>query len=198
MGKAQKEGLVNIRVYNLRDWAQDKHKTVDDTPYGGGAGMVMKPEPICKAIEYLRQRVASKHKVVLFSARGKKWTQRKAQRYTRLKDVILVCGRYEEIDERVRYFIDEEISIGDYVLTGGEIPAMVLVDSVGRLLPGVLGNQESLDRESHKKPGQLDHPQYTKPEVFKFKGKEYPVPEVLLSGDHKKIREWRDKESNKK
>lgn len=193
MGKAQQEGYINIHTYDLRDWTEDKHKTVDDSPYGGGAGMVMKVEPIYKAIRDLKKKVSSNHKVVLLSARGKKWTQRKARQYSKLEDIILICGRYEEVDERVRYFIDDEISIGEYVLTGGEIPAMVLVDSIARLVPGVLGNEDSLAEESHTTPGQLEYPQYTRPEVFKTEEDEYQVPEILLSGDHKKIREWRER-----
>lgn len=197
LGKAREEGYINIKTYDLRDWTEDKHRTVDDSPYGGGAGMVMKVDPIYRAIRDLKQQVSSDHKVVLLSARGKKWTQRKAKKYSKLKDIILICGRYEEVDERVRYFIDEEISIGEYVLTGGEIPAMVLVDSISRLIPGVLGNEESLSEESHTKAGQLEYPQYTRPEVFEAEGEEYRVPSTLLSGDHKKIDEWRKKNQQK-
>ena len=195
MGKARQEGYINIHTYDLRDWTEDKHKTVDDSPYGGGAGMVMKVEPIYKAIRDLKKKVSADHKTVLLSARGKKWTQRKARKYSKLKDIILICGRYEEVDERVRYFIDEEISIGEYVLTGGEIPAMVLVDSVARLIPGVLGNEDSLAEESHTRPGQLEYPQYTRPEVFEAGGGEYKVPPTLLSGDHKEIEKWRKRNS---
>ncbi len=198
LGKAQKEGLIKVNIYNLRDWTRDKHKSVDDTPYGGGAGMVMKVGPIFRAIQDLKQKINSNHKVILFSARGGKWTQRRAQKWSKLDDLVLICGRYEEVDERVRSFIDEEISIGDYVLTGGEIPAMVVVDSISRLLPGVLGNQQSLEEESHTQPGQLDHPQYTKPEIFEVEGVKYQVPGVLLSGDHEKIKKWRQRKGRKR
>lgn len=197
LAKAIKKDLIEVYFYNLRDWTSDKHKTVDDTPYGGGAGMVMKVEPIFKAIKELKTKVSPNHKVFLLSARGRKWTQGQAKKYSQLDDLILVCGRYEEVDERVRIFIDHEISIGDYVLTGGEIPALVLVDSISRLLPEVLGNKQSLEQESHTRPGQLDFPQYTKPEIFEAEGKKHQVPKVLLSGNHKKIEDWRQKQIKK-
>jgi tRNA (guanine37-N1)-methyltransferase len=195
--RGREAGLINIQIYNLRDWTKDKHRKVDDSPFGGGAGMVMKVEPIYKAIQDLKERVDPSHKVILLSARGKKWTQRKAQKYSKLNDIILICGRYEEVDERVRYFIDEEISIGEYVLTGGEIPAMVIVDSVARLIPGVLGNEASLNEESHTRSGQLEYPQYTRPQTFKTDDREYTVPDVLVSGDHKEIEEWRKQNSKR-
>jgi len=196
--RAQKNNLIGIKTYDLRDWTNDRHRTVDDTPYGGGAGMIMKTEPLCRAIKDIGRSVrGGKFKIVLLSAKGKTWNQRLARKYAKLRDVILVCGRYEGVDERVTKFIDEEISIGDYVLTGGEIPAMAIVDSVARLLPGVLGNKESAERESHSEPGLLEYPQYTRPEVFEAEGKKYRVPKVLLSGNHKKIEEWRGKHSKK-
>ncbi|MCX6799703.1 MAG: tRNA (guanosine(37)-N1)-methyltransferase TrmD, partial [Candidatus Falkowbacteria bacterium] len=133
----------------------------------------------------------AKRKIILLSAKGKKWDQQIAKKYAKLDEVVMVCGRYEGVDERVLKFIDEEISIGDYVLTGGEIGAMVIVDSVTRLIPGVLGNSQSLLNESHNIPGQLEYPQYTRPEVFEVDGKKYRVPKVLLSGDHKKIEDWK-------
>jgi tRNA (guanine37-N1)-methyltransferase len=193
----------------LRKWTSDKHKTVDDTPYGGGAGMVMKVEPIYKAIKTIKQKnnKAKKQKTILLSAKGRKWNQQRVKKYFKLDNIILICGRYEGVDERVKKFIDEEISIGDYVLTGGEIAAMAIVDSITRLLPNVLGNPESLNHESHSTPGLLEYPQYTRPEVFEatpfIKGnrgdlrgiKKYKVPKVLLSGNHKKIEEWRRKHS---
>ncbi|MDH4330479.1 MAG: tRNA (guanosine(37)-N1)-methyltransferase TrmD [Candidatus Moranbacteria bacterium] len=193
IGRAKKEGLIDIKIYNLRDYTHDKHKTVDDTPYGGGAGMVMKVEPIFEAVSGIKEKIGKdkKARVVLFAAKGQKYTQSDSKRLLDYDDIIFICGRYEGIDERVRENLaDEEISIGDYVLTGGEIPAMVLVDSISRHIPGVLGNPESLDEESH---GEIDleYPQYTKPEQFN----EWKVPEVLLSGDHKKIKEWREKHS---
>lgn len=194
--RAQSRELIRVDVHNLRDYAQDKHKTVDDTPYGGGAGMVMKIEPIQKALESIKSIKSVKSKVktriILFSAKGKKYTQKDARRLSKYDNLIMICGRYEGIDERVaKYLVDEEVSIGDYVLTGGEIPAMIVVDSVARLLPGVLGNTESVKEESHSIEGQLEYPQYTKPE--KFRG--WKVPKVLMSGHHKEIEQWRKKNS---
>jgi len=208
MARAQKQGAVEIVVHNLRDFTEDKHLTVDDTPYGGGAGMVLKLEPIYKALVSLvgrnnlpcfRKSKKSKTKIVLFSAKGKTYVQGKVQEYSEFDRVVLICGRYEGVDERVaRYLVDEEISIGDYVLTGGEIPAMVVVDSVARLLPGVLGNKESIVEESFSSEGYLEYPHFTKPEVFSPKrGVKWPVPEILLSGHHEKIKDWRDNESKK-
>jgi tRNA (guanine37-N1)-methyltransferase len=202
--RARNKSAININVINLRDYTTDKHKTVDDTPYGGGAGMVLKVEPIWKCVEDIKskfqisnyksnpkskiQKLSSR--VILFSAKGKKYTQADAKRLAKYDNLILICGRYEGVDERVnKYIADEEISIGDYVLTGGEIPAMILVDSVTRLLPGVLGNGESIKEESHSSVGYSEYPQYTKPE--KFEG--HKVPKILLSGNHKKIEEWRKK-----
>ena len=190
--RAQKENLIEIKIHNLRDWTTDKHKTVDDTPYGGGAGMVMKVEPIYEAVKSIKS-IKSKVRVVLFSAKGKRYSQSDAKRLSEYDNLILICGRYEGVDERVAENIaDEEISIGDYVLTGGEIPAMVVVDSVARLLPGVLGNAESIEEESHNQEGQLEYPQYTKPEDFQG----WKVPEVLLSGNHGEIEKWRKEKQN--
>lgn len=184
--RAQKNNLIDIRIYNLRDWTKDKHKKVDDTPYGGGAGMVMQIQPIYDCVKSLK---AKKSRVVLFSAKGKKYTQADAKRLAKYENLILICGRYEGVDERVaKYIADEEISIGDYVLTGGEIPAMVLVDSITRLIPGVLGNPESLKEESFNTE-ETEYSQYTKPEDFNG----WKVPKVLLSGNHQKIEEWRKK-----
>jgi len=206
--RAQNDNLININIYNLRDWTNDKHKKVDDTPYGGGAGMLMKVEPLYKVLEDLQSRIikgdtsgcqSSKPKLlkILLSAQGKKWTQQKAQKYSKnYTDIILVCGRYEGVDERVLEFIDEEISIGDYVLTGGELSSMILVDSLTRLLPGVLGNDESSVDESHSVEGELEYPQYTRPEIFEVNEKKLKVPNVLLSGNHAEIKKWR--EGNKK
>lgn len=192
INRARKKGAIEIKIHNLRDWTTDKHKTVDDTPYGGGAGMVMKAEPIYEAVKNIKKSENSR--IILFSAKGKKFTQADAKRLAEYDNLILICGRYEGVDERVAENIaDEEISIGDFVLTGGEIPAMVIVDSVTRLLPGVLGNAESAEYESHSSEGYLEHPQYTKPEEFQG----WKVPEVLLSGDHKKIEEWREKNSKR-
>jgi tRNA (guanine37-N1)-methyltransferase len=198
--RAQKRKLVNIKIHNLRDFTNDKHKSVDDKPYGGGAGMVMTVEPIFKAVKKLKVR-SSKTKVILFSPKGKKFDQAMAKRFSKLDNLIMICGRYEGVDERVaKYIADEEVSIGDYVLTGGEIPAMIVVDAVTRLIPGVIA-LESLKEESFatlkiknsikiknsKLEINYEYPQYTRPEKF---GK-WSVPKVLLSGDHKKINEWR-------
>ncbi len=188
--RAQAKKLVKIKIHNLRDWATDKHKSVDDTPYGGGAGMVMKVDVLYRAIKQVLSK-NKKTKVVLLSAKGKTWTQAMAHKYAKLDRVILICGRYEGVDERVKEFVDEEISVGDYVLTGGELGAAVIVDSVSRLLPGVLGNIESAVDESHSQPGVLEYPHYTKPEVFTAGRKQYAVPKVLLSGNHKEIGKWR-------
>lgn len=195
--RAQEGGFIDIKTHNLRDWTTDKHKTVDDTPYGGGAGMLMKIEPLYEAIKSVAKRKSSKRKIILLSAKGKKWDQQMAKKYATLEEIVLICGRYEGVDERITNFIDEEISIGDYVLTGGEIGAMVIVDSVTRLLPGVLGNTESIVSESHSVPGILEYPQYTRPEMFKVSQKKYPVPDILLSGNHKKIEKWRQEQSKK-
>ena len=188
--RAQKNKLIDINVVNLRDFTNDKHKTVDDTPFGGGAGMVMKVEPICKAVKSIKNDKNSR--VILFSAKGKRYMQADAKRLSKYDNLIFICGRYEGVDERVaKYVADEEISIGDYVLTGGEIPAMVVVDSMTRLIPGALGNEDSPKDESHSKKGYLEYPQYTRPEDFN----DWKVPEVLLSGNHKEIEKWRKNNS---
>ena len=190
--RAQEKKIINIKTHNLRDYTEDKHKTVYDTPYGGGAGMVIKIKPLYKDIQVLKSKMKNqKSKIILLSAKGKQWDQQMAKKYSNLDNLILICGRYEGVDERIKYFIDEEISIGDYVLTGGEIPAMVLIDSITRLIPKVLGNQESIISESHAKKGVLEYPQYTRPRVFLAKGKEYKVANVLLSGNHQEIEKWR-------
>lgn len=175
---------VNIRPINIRDFAMDKHRTTDDAPYGGGPGMVMKPEPVVKAIEFAKRD--REGRVILLSPQGLRYTQDKARELSKEDHLILLCGRYEGIDERIRYFVDEEISIGDYVLTGGELPAFIIIESVVRLIPGVLGNEASVEEESFS-DNLLEYPQYTRPQVFK----NLPVPEVLLSGHHEKIRQWR-------
>ncbi|MFC1756376.1 tRNA (guanosine(37)-N1)-methyltransferase TrmD [Patescibacteria group bacterium] len=193
--RAQKNKLIDIKVHNLRDYAKDKHKTVDDTPYGGGAGMVLKVEPIYKSVQFLKSKIKNKKektRTILFSAKGKKYTQKDARRLSVYDNLILICGRYEGVDERVvRKIADEEVSIGDYILTGGEIPAMILVDSISRLIPEVLGNAESTKDESHSWDNYLEYPQYTKPEEYN----KWKVPKVLTSGDHKKIKQWRKNKS---
>ena len=206
--RALKRNLIKIKVHNLRDWTTDKHKTVDDAPFGGGAGMVVKIEPLYKALSspLIRGARGVVSKTILLSAKGKTWNQQLAKKYSKLKNIIFICGRYEGVDERITKFIDEEISIGDYVLTGGEIGALAIIDSITRLLPGALGNADSAKNESHSAPGVLEHPQYTRPEIFTtpfnkggkgdFKGgKSYRVPKILLSGNHKKIADWRSKKS---
>ncbi len=203
VGRAREKGTIKIKIHDLRDWTSDRHRTVDDSPYGGGAGMIMKVEPIYKALKSIRSNVKRQmSNVILFSAKGKKWNQALAKKYSRLDSVIMICGRYEGVDERVKKFTDDEISIGDYVLTGGEIPAMAVVDSVTRLLPGVLGNAGSLMEESFNQTNlqskisnlkSLEYPQYTRPEIFEAEGKKYRVPKILLSGNHGEIDKWRRK-----
>lgn len=197
--RAQEKKLINFKIHNLRDWTNDRHKTVDDAPYGGGAGMLMKIEPLFKALKSINRGVkkTSKRKVILLSASGKKWNQKMAQKYSKLDEIVFICGRYEGVDARIKKFIDEEVSIGEYVLTGGELPAIVIIDSLVRLLPGVLGNQNSIIEESHSEEGFGEYPQYTRPEIFEVAGKKMRVPKVLLSGDHKKIEEWRKKNTKK-
>jgi tRNA (guanine37-N1)-methyltransferase len=181
-------GRVDIRLVNLRDFADDRHRTVDDRPFGGGEGMVFMPEPIFRAVEFCRNRGDSGGStVVLLSPQGRLWNQEMAREFSESKHVILICGRYEGVDQRViDHLVDGEVSIGDFILTGGEIPAMVVLDSVIRLLPGVLGNRDSIVNESFTM-GHLDYPQYTRPSVCRG----LAVPEVLLSGDHAKIADWR-------
>lgn len=199
--RAQDKEIIKINKYNLRDWTHDKHRSVDDAPYGGGAGMLMSIIPLHAALEDIKKTIkktkASKKKIVLLSASGKSWNQSLAKKYSKLNDIVLVCGRYEGVDDRIKKFIDEEISIGNYVLTGGELPALVMIDSITRLLPGVLGNKVSLEEESHSEQGLKEYPQYTRPEIFIANQKKYRVPKILLSGDHQKIKEWRSKKMKK-
>ena len=194
--RALESNKIKIKIHNLRGYTEDKHKTVDDTPYGGGAGMVMKVDVLYKALCALRQQTADsrQQKIILLSAKGKTWSQPMAKKHTKYDDIILICGRYEGVDERILNFVDEEISIGDYVLTGGEIPAMAIVDSVTRLIPGVVGNEMSPIDESHSKLGVLEYPQYTRPEIFIDKNnKKYNVPNVLKNGNHAEIEKWKEK-----
>ena len=201
LGKAQQKKLLKITAHNLRDFSKDKHRRVDDTPYGGGAGMVMMVGPIDDAVRTLTVGVGStksakpthtrkrKTRVILTSASGKRFTQTDAKRLSKYDQLIFICGRYEGVDHRVEEAVaDEVLSIGDYVLTGGELPALVMIDAIARHLPGVLGNKESLNEESHS-DDLLEYPQYTKPEVYK----KMKVPPVLLSGNHREIKTWRDK-----
>lgn len=187
--RAQEKGLVEIKVHNLRNWSQNKHKTVDDTPYGGGPGMVFMVEPIYHALKELKKENS---KVFLTSPKGEKLTQNKLVQFSEQEThYIIICGHYEGFDQRVHeHLVDYEFSIGDYVLSGGELPALVLVDGITRLIPGVLGNEQSLESESFTNDV-LDYPQYTKPAQFNG----WDVPEVLLSGNHKNIQEWRKQQS---
>lgn len=186
MKRAQEKKLVRFSIHNIRDFAFDKHKIVDDTPYGGGPGMVMKVEPIVRALRSIRRKKSSR--VILLSARGKVFAQQKARALAKFEQLILICGHYEGVDERVLKYVDEEISMGHYVLTGGELPALVIVDALTRLIPGVLGKDASSHDESFSQEGALEYPQYTRPAVWE----KLRVPKVLLSGDHQKIAAWRN------
>jgi tRNA (guanine37-N1)-methyltransferase len=199
--RARETGGIEIRIHNLRDWTSDRHKTVDDRPFGGGEGMLMKPEPLFAAAESIMQpglqpgqTAGLTRKVVLLSAQGRLFDQKVANEFAGLNELLLICGRYEGVDERVaQYLADDELSIGNYVLSGGELAAAVVVDAVARLLPGVLGNQSSAVFESFQPTGHgagaLDCPQYTRPAEFRG----WKVPEVLLSGNHEEIRRWRQR-----
>jgi len=202
IARAQKKKLIEINVHNLRDWAIDKHKTVDDRPFGGGIGMVLKVEPIYKAVKEINKPVFAKasarrgkSKIILFTPRGRKFNQKMAYRLSKLNQIIMICGRYEGVDERIaKYIADLELSIGDYDLMGGELPAMVLIEAITRLIPGVLGKPELLKERITREKGFIEYLQYTRPEVFSpKKGVYWKVPKVLLSGYHKKIEEWRRK-----
>ncbi|TSD02574.1 MAG: tRNA (guanine37-N1)-methyltransferase [Parcubacteria group bacterium Athens0714_16] len=198
--RAQKEKKIKVNIYNPRDFSTDKHKKVDAKPYGGGPGMIMQVEPLAKTIKKILGKIKDKKtiKIIIFSPSGKKFTNLDAKKYSKYKNLILICGRYEGIDARVKKIFSakggsasggkvEEISIGDYILTGGEIPAMVVIDSVSRQIPGVLGNLESIE-ENRTSSSEM----YTRPEVFKFDKKKWIVPKILLSGNHKNIEKWRE------
>ncbi|MFZ2189276.1 MAG: tRNA (guanosine(37)-N1)-methyltransferase TrmD [Candidatus Magasanikiibacteriota bacterium] len=223
LNRAQKNNLININPVNLRDFTEDNHKTVDDTPYGGGAGMVMKPEPIYKALKSLdaipfckddalsklkkifSSDIKKKKRTILLSPRGRQFDQRVAEQWSKLDEITFVCGRYEGIDQRVvDHMVDEEISIGPYVLAGGELGALVMIEAVSRLLPGVLGNEKSLLEETFNKKTinqennkssevEVEYGQYTKPADFKG----WKVPSVLLSGNHAEIKKWREEKHSK-
>jgi tRNA (guanine37-N1)-methyltransferase len=198
LARAQKDSLIEVNAHDLRNYASDKHNTVDDTPYGGGAGMVLMAEPILKAVESIKPK--KKSKIIVFSAKGRQFNQKMAYEWSKnLDQLILISGRYEGIDERVVKALDaEEISIGPYVLTDGEVPAMAIISSVSRLIPGVI-QLESLEEESHwdtlvkeeKDAGKLEYPHYTKPETIEYKDKSYKVPDILLSGNHAEVEKWR-------
>ena len=192
LGKAAAKGLVGFNIINIRDFADDPHRSCDDTPYGGGPGMVMKVEPIFRAIEHVKE-VHGRARFVLLSPQGRSFDQFTAERFARSSHICLICGRYEGVDARVLEYVDEEISVGDYVTSGGEFPALVVIDAVCRFIPGVLGNDESVSAESFREP-LLEYPQYTRPETFMGAS----VPPVLLSGNHEEIRKWRRKEAIRK
>lgn len=187
--RAREKKLLDVGFVDPRDFTSDKHRTVDDTPYGGGQGMVMKPEPLVAAIEAAKKNL-KRPKVILLSPQGKLFDQAEAARLSREEEIVLVSGRYEGVDERVKAFVDEELSVGDYTLSGGELPALIVIDAVARLIPGVLGNAQSPEDDSFSN-GLLEYPQYTRPEEFRG----MKVPEVLVSGDHEKIRRWRSEAS---
>ena len=190
LGKAREKGLLRVRVTDIRDFAEGRHRVTDDVPYGGGAGMVMKPEPLVAAIESARQREPSA-RVLLLSPQGARFDQRKAHELAEGPALILVCGRYEGVDERVLRWVDEEISLGDFVLNGGEIAALAVIEAAARLVPGVLGNELSTQAESFSAEGLLEGPQYTRPPEFRG----MKVPDILLSGDHGKIARWRKEQA---
>ncbi len=222
--RAQKNKLIKIKTHNLRKWTSDRHNTVDDKPYGGGVGLLFKIEPIYKALKALTRRDAlqcvstkrgqgasprrdgacpvsthgKKTRIILTAANGKRFVQKDAERLAKYDKLVFVCPRYEGIDARVEKFVDEKISIGDYVLAGGELPSAVIIEAVCRQIPGFVGKQESVANDSHSQAGYLEHPHYTRPEVFMADGKKLRVPKVLLSGHHAEIEKWRTKKSSKK
>jgi tRNA (guanine37-N1)-methyltransferase len=191
IARAIKKKFIKVNSHNLRKWTTDNHQTVDDRPFGGGLGMVLKVEPIYKAVKQIKK--SKKAKVILFTPRGKKFNQQMANKFSKLDQILFICGRYEGVDERVAQKIaDIEVSIGDYDLMGGELPAMVAIETISRLVPGVIGKEQLLKERISKSGGFLEYAQYTRPEVFKTKdGKNWKVPDVLLSGNHKKIDEWK-------
>ncbi len=187
--RAKEKEILEIKLHDLRQFTHDKHRTVDDAPHGGGAGMVMKPRPLFEAVEKIKEEINSSSRVILLSPQGRVLNQEKVKELAKERVLIFICGHYEGVDERVReHLVDEEISLGDYVLTGGELAAMVVVDAVARMLPGVLGSENSA-REDSFYEGLLDYPQYTRPSDFRG----WKVPSVLLSGNHQKVKEWRRK-----
>jgi tRNA (guanine37-N1)-methyltransferase len=188
-------GLVEICLWNIRDWAKGKHKSVDDRPFGGGPGMVIMPDPVFDCVEEVQTKAAEPGMLVLLTPGGERLTQDVVRELASHRRLLLLCGRYEGFDERIRIGLKpREISIGDYICNGGEVPAMVLIDTVVRYVPGVLGDETSVDEESHSMPGMIEYPQYTRPRVFR--GME--VPEVLLSGNHEAVAQWRREQSEKR
>jgi tRNA (guanine37-N1)-methyltransferase len=185
-------GLVEIHLWNIRDWAKGKHKSVDDRPFGGGPGMVISPEPVYDAVESVQKETPEPGQLVMLTPAGERLTQDVVRELASHKRLLLLCGRYEGFDERIRIGLKpREISIGDFICNGGEVPAMVVIDTVIRYVPGVLGDEESVTEESHSEPGRIEYPQYTRPRVFR--GME--VPEILLSGDHGAVAKWRQEQS---
>lgn len=195
VGKARTAGLIEIRVHDLRDWTRDRHRTVDDRPFGGGEGMLLKAGPIFEAVEAIWPERSEGRKVILLSAQGRKFDQARARVFSKLDELLLICGRYEGVDERVaEHLADEELSIGDFVLSGGELPAAIVIDATARLIAGVLGNENSAVAESFGEEGLLDCPQYTRPAEFRG----WSVPEVLVGGNHEEIRKWRQRAAAEK
>jgi tRNA (guanine37-N1)-methyltransferase len=195
VANAAQSGLIEIHIHDLRNWTQDRHRTVDDRPFGGGEGMLLKPAPIFEAVESVWPERTPDQRLVLLSAQGQRFNQETARRFSSFKELFLICGRYEGVDERVaEHLADEELSIGDFVLSGGEIGAALVVDCVARLLPGVLGNEDSAIQESFSEPWLLDCPQYTRPSEYRG----WKVPDVLLSGNHEQIRQWRSQAAREK
>jgi tRNA (guanine37-N1)-methyltransferase len=189
---AIQRGLVEIHLWNIRDWAKGKHKSVDDRPFGGGPGMVIMPEPAYDAVEAVQAKAAEPGLLIMLTPGGERLTQEIVRELATHKRLVLLCGRYEGFDERIRLGLKpREISIGDFICNGGEVPAMVVIDTVIRYVPGVLGDEESVTEESHSEPGRLEYPQYTRPRVFR----DMAVPEILLSGDHEAIAKWRQEQS---
>jgi tRNA (guanine37-N1)-methyltransferase len=200
LGRGQKDGLLDLKAHQLRQWTHDRHQTVDDRPFGGGPGMVMKIGPFHEALVALKVRkkdgaptaAAKKTRIILLSAKGKIFQQKDAVRLSGYDRLVFLCGRYEGVDERIaEHLIDEELSLGQFVLTGGELAALAMADAAARLRPGVLGEETSLDTESHTEEGVLEYPQYTRPESYTAGTKTWSIPEILLSGDHAKIAAWR-------
>jgi tRNA (guanine37-N1)-methyltransferase len=191
IGRAIERGTLDVKVRDLRDFTTDRHRVVDDVPYGGGPGMVLKPDPIFRALDAIASERGTPLTVIMTSPQGRRFTQAEAERLSTHEHVVLLCGRYEGFDERVRERVTEELSIGDYVLTGGELPALVVLDAVARLIPGVVGDEQSVAQDTFSNRGLLNHPQYTRPPEIN----ELRVPDVLLSGNHAEIRKWRKREA---
>jgi len=198
IGRAIERGILDVRVRDLRDFTTDRHRVVDDVPYGGGPGMVLKPEPIFRALDAIAAERGGALTVIMLSPQGRRFTQAEAERLSGLEHIVLLCGRYEGFDERVRERVTEELSIGDYVLTGGELPALVVMDAVARFVPGVVGDEQSVALDTFSR-GLLNHPQYTRPATIRNAGqtgeRELGVPDVLMSGNHAEIRRWRKREA---